>query len=339
MFRIAAALCCVASTLATATPSYAQASRDFYAGKTLEIYAGSSVGAGYDLYARLLSRHIGKYLPGTPNVVVRNMDGAGGLRLANWLYSVAPHDGLAIGTFGRGVAFENLFNPVNAPFDGRKFGWIGSINDEVSVCVSWKSSGVAKFEDLLTHDLTVGATGAGGDSYIFSVLLNSVLGTRLKIVNGYPGGNEISLALERGEVQGRCSWSWSSMKATHGKWIESGQIHVLTQFGLRKHPDLPDVPLAVDLAKTSEQGDTLRLVFARQSMAWPFALPPNTPPARIAELRKAFVAAMTDPALLNEAQAAGYEIRPVTGEEIDRILGETYAIPAAVISHTAALMK
>jgi tripartite-type tricarboxylate transporter receptor subunit TctC len=331
----------LASTMAFAALSSAQAqsSDAFYAGKNLEIYAGSSAGAGYDLYARLLSRHIGKHLPGTPTIVVKNLAGAGGLRLANWLYSVAPRDGSVIGTFGRGVAFESLLNPKSDSFDGRKFGWIGSVNDEVSVCVAWNSSGVDKFEDVFAKELTVGSTGAGGDTFIFSTLLNGVLGAKLKIVSGYPGGNEISLAMERGEVQGRCGWSWSSLSATHAKWVEGGQVRVLAQLGLAKHPDLPNVPLALEFAKSDEQRDSLRLVFARQAMAWPFAAPPGTPAARVQDLRKAFMAALQDPALLADAGKGGFEVRPVSGEDIDTMLGQAFQIPEAVVKRTAGMLK
>ena len=329
---------CTALLGATSGAALAQAS-GFYAGKTLEIYAGSSAGAGYDLYARLVSRHIGKHLPGAPSVVVKNYAGAGGVRLANWLYGVAPRDGLSIGTFGRGVAFETLLNPKAAAFDGRQFSWIGSVNDEVSVCVASNKSDVARFEDVLSRELTVGSTGAGGDTFIFSTLLNAVLGAKLKIVSGYPGGNEISLALERGEVHGRCGWSWSSLSATHAKWVEGGQVRVLAQLGLWKHPDLPNVPLALDFAKTPEQRDALKLVFARQAMAWPFMAPPATPTQRVQELRAGFSGAMKDPALLQEAKAANFEIRPVSGEEIEKILGEAFAIAPDVVARMADMLK
>lgn len=335
MLKTAIVSLCLAWLQVTAPTAEAQTS----AAKGLDIYVGSSAGAGYDLYARLLSRYIGKYLPGNPTIRVINMDGAGGLTLANWLYSVAPHDGQILGTFGRGVAFENLLEPQHASFDGRKFGWVGSMNDEVSVCIAWNTSGVTKFEDLQTKELTVGATGAGGDTYVLANLLNVALDTKLKIVNGYPGGNEISLALERGEVQGRCGWSWSSLKATHMDWIESGQMRVIVQLALNKHPDLPDVPLALDFVKTPEQRDILKLVFARETMAWPFATPPGIPEARLQELRKAFAAATSDPALLSEAKKSDFEIRPVTGEAIDQILDHAYNIPPAIVSRTAALMK
>ncbi len=339
MLKTACAVASLVCLQVSMSSAHAQPAPNFYAGKSIDIYAGSSVGAGYDLYARLLSRHLGKHLAGSPKIIVKNLAGAGGMTLASWLYNVAPRDGLVMGSFGRGVAFEGLLNPKNVALDGRKFGWIGSMNDEVSVCAAWSSSGITRFEDLFTKELAVGATGAGGDTFIFSALLNKVLGTKLKIVNGYPGGNEISLALERGEVLGRCGWSWSSMKATHAKWVESGKVHVLAQLGLNKHPDLPNVPLALEFAKTAEQSDSLKLVFARQAMAWPFAVPPGTPAARVQELRTAFAAATSDISLLNESQTAGLEVRPVMGEEIDRLLGQVYDIPSEVVRRTIEVLN
>lgn len=318
----------------------AQTGAEYYAGKSVELYAGSSAGAGYDLYARLLARHLGRHLSGSTSVVVKNMDGAGGVRLATWLLKAGPQDGLAIGTFGRGIAFDKLFNASHAAaVDGRQFGWIGSMNNEVSVCVAWHTSGVTRFEDLMTRDLTVGATGAGGDTLIFSQVLNTVLGTHLKIVNGYPGGNEISLALERGEVQGRCGWSWSSLKATHQNWVDQRQMYVLAQLGLSKHLDLPNVPLELDFATTQEQRDELRLVFGRQAMSWPFAVPGSVPPERIAYLRRAFNETMIDPEFLKESEKGGFEIRTVRGEEIDRILVEAYGMPPDITGRIATLFE
>ena len=194
----------------------AESPAEFYKGKTVELYIGYSVGGGYDLYARVLARHLGKFIPGHPTVVPKNMEGAGSLRLANWLYRVAPKDGTALGTFGRGTAFDPVLGEPGAQFDGTKFSWIGSANDEVSVCVAWQNTGVTSFNDLLTRDFTVGGTGGSSDTDQFPRIINGVLGTKMRIVSGYPGGNDVVLAMERGEVQGRCGWSWSSVKATHG---------------------------------------------------------------------------------------------------------------------------
>ncbi|MDF2118230.1 tripartite tricarboxylate transporter substrate-binding protein [Roseiarcaceae bacterium H3SJ34-1] len=307
--------------------------------KTLEIYVGTSVGAGYDTYARLLSRSIGQHRPGSPAVVVKNMAGAGGMTLATWLDRVAAKDGSVIGTFGRGIAFERLLNPAKTFPDGRSFNWIGSMNDEVSVCVAMSSSNIKTFEDLQRQPLTVGASGAGGDTFIFPTVLNGVLGTQLKIINGYPGGNEISLAMERGEVAGRCGWSWSSLQALHGDLVSNGKMRVLVQLGLTKHPDLPNVPLAQDFAKTEDQRSALELIFARQAMAWPYAAPPGTPKARVDELRKAFASATADPELLAAAQKSGLEVRPVSGANVEKIVDKAYRTPAPLVKLASELLQ
>ena len=238
--------------LAFASPARAQAPAEFYKGKNVELYIGYSVGGGYDLYARMLARHMGKHIPGNPTVVPKNMEGAGSLRLANWLYRVAPKDGSVFGIIGRGTGFDPLLGNKAAQFDGPKYTWIGSANNEVSICVAWHTSGVTKFEDLLTRELVVGGTSASADTDQFPKIVNGVLGTKMRVVTGYPGGNEVGLAMERGEVQGRCGWSWSSVKSTHQQWYDQKKFAVLVQLALAKHPDLPDVPLVVDLAKTDE---------------------------------------------------------------------------------------
>src|ERR1700688_1370894 len=199
----------------------AKSPAEFYKGKTVEFYIGYSVGGGYDLYARTIARHIGKHIPGNPTVVPKNMEGAGSLRLANWLFRVGPKDGTVIGTIGRGTGFDPILGQQGAQFDGTKFTWLGSANNEVSVCVSWNAtSGITKFEDLLTKEMTVGGTSMSADTDQFPRIVNGVLGTKMRIVSGYPGGNDVVLAMERGEVKGRCGWSWSSVMSTHRAWVE-----------------------------------------------------------------------------------------------------------------------
>src|SRR5215204_629698 len=183
---------------------FAQSPADFYKGKNVDLYIGYSVGGAYDLYARMLARHMGKHLPGNPNVLPKNMEGAGALRLANWLYNVAPKEGTAFGIIGRGTGFDPLLGNTAAKFDATKYTWIGSANNEVSVCVAWHTSPIRKFEDMLTRELIVGGTSTSADTDQFPRITNGVLGTKMKIVTGYPGGNEVGLAMERGEVQGRC---------------------------------------------------------------------------------------------------------------------------------------
>ena len=322
-----------------ATNAQAQGVADFYKGKNVDLYVGYSVGGAYDLYARLLSRHMGKHIPGNPTIIPKNMEGAGSLRLANWLYNVAPKDGTAFGIFGRGTGFDPLLGNNAAKFDATKFNWIGSANNEVSICVAWSTSGVTKFEDLLERQLVVGGTSRSADTDQFPLFLNGVLGTKMKVVTGYPGGNEVGLAMERGEVQGRCGWSWSSVKTTHKKWVDEKKFIILVQLGLDKHPDLPDVPLVVDLANTDEQRQILRLVFARQVMGRPFIAPPGLPQDRVDALRKAFMDTMRDPEYLADAEKTQMEINPVSGEKVQALVKEEYATPPAIAKKAASYLR
>ncbi len=211
----------------SATPAQAQTPAEFYKGRTIEIGISSTVGGGYDAHARMLARHMGKYIPGNPTIVPKNIEGAGGLRLANLLYNTAPRDGTSFGTIYRATAFEPLFGNKAAQFDATQFTWIGSASSEVSLCVSWHASGIATFDDMLTKELVVAHSGAGADAYQFSRIINGVLGTRMRLIGGYRGGNEMLLAMERGEVGGRCGWSWSSVQATRREWIERKQVNLL----------------------------------------------------------------------------------------------------------------
>jgi tripartite-type tricarboxylate transporter receptor subunit TctC len=318
---------------------YAQSPAEFYKGKTVELYIGYSVGGGYDLYARVLARHIGRFIPGNPTVVPKNMEGAGSLRLANWLYRVAPKDGTVFGIIGRGTAFDPVLGEPGAQFDGTKFTWIGSANDEVSVCVAWQTSDIKTFADLRTKELTVGGTGASADTDQFPRIINGVLGTKMRIVSGYPGGNDVVLAMERGEVQGRCGWSWSSVKSTHHAWIDDHKISVLIQLSLAKHADLADVPVVTDLATTDEQRQILKLIFARQTMGRPFLAPPAIPQDRADALRKAFMDTMSDKDFLADAEKAQLEISPVAGDRVQALVEDIYKTPPDIAKQAAALLQ
>ena len=328
-----------AAFISLAASAQAQSPAEFYKGKNVELYIGYSVGGGYDVYARMVARHIGKHIPGNPTVLPKNMEGAGSLRVTNWLYNVAPKDGTVLATIGRGTAFNPVLGLPGSQFEGPKFTWIGSANDEVSICASWHNSGVTKFEDLQTKEIAVGGTGVSDDTVQFPKVLNAVLGTKMKIVSGYPGGNDAVLAMERGEVHGRCGWSWSSVKATHKSWIENKRVNVLIQLALEKHPDLPDVPLVTDLAKTDEQRQILKLIFARQVMGRPFLAPPGIPQDRADALRKAFMDTMKDKDFLAEADKAGLEITAVPGEQIQKLVSEVYATPADIAKKAGAIIQ
>ena len=328
-----------AAALAIAVaPGRAQSVADFYKGRTVDLYIGYSVGGAYDLYARMVARHLGKNIPGNPTVLPKNMEGAGSLRLANWLYNVAPKDGLAMGIIGRGTGFDPLLGNTKAQFDASKFAWIGSANNEVSICVAWTGSGITKFEDMMTKELVVGGTSSSADTDQFPKIVNGVLGTKMKVVTGYPGGNEVGLAMERGEVQGRCGWSWSSVKSTHQKWIEEKKFTTLVQLALEKHPDLPDIPLVIDLAKTDEQRQILKLIFARQVMGRPFLAPPGVPKDRVDALRKAFMDTMTDKEFLADTGKAQMEITPVSGENLEKLVKEVYATPKELADRAASFI-
>lgn len=332
---------CLAAALqlAPASLAFAQSPADFYKGKTVELYIGYSPGGGYDVYGRLLARHIGRHIPGNPTVIVKNMPGAGSLTLANWLYNVGPKDGTVLGTIGRGTGFDPLLGSTRAKFDAAKFNWIGSANNEVSVCVAWHTAGITSFEQVMQKTLVVGGTGSAADTDQFPKVMNGIIGTRFKIVSGYPGGNDIGLAMERGEVSGRCGWSWSSVVATHQHWLDQKKIAVLIQLSLAKHPDLPNVPLVMDYAKTDQHRQMFRLVFARQVMGRPFLAPPGIPRDRVAALRKAFMDTMKDREFLAEAEKGKLEITPVSGDEVQKLVDETERTPKDVAGKVAELIR
>lgn len=314
----------VATTLATPMAVRADAVSDFYEGRQVRLLIGYTAGGGYDTYARLLARHLGKHIPGNPTIVPQNMPGAGSLTLANFLYNVAPKDGSVIGTFGRGMAMEPLLSGQGTRFDASEFSWIGSLNNEVSVCVSWHTSDVRTMEDLETMELIVGGTGSGSDSDIFPTVISNLLDVNMTLISGYPGGNDILLAMERGEVDGRCGWSWSTVLSRSADWLAEDKINLLVQVALAKHPDLPDVPLITDFADSEDELMAMELIFARQVIGRPYLAPPGIPAERHEALRRAFDATARDPEFLADAERIQLEINPVNGEEIDTLIARSY---------------
>lgn len=314
-----------------AAPAAAQDVASFYKGKSVDVYIGYSTGGGYDTYARVLARHMGKHIPGNPSMVPRNMPGAGSLLLTNAIANTLPKDGTVFGTVARAAAFEPLFDNPQAKFDPAKFTWIGSMNNEVSICAFWESAGLKSTEQFMTTPLVVGGTGPGADTDNFPLTMNNVLGTKLKLITGYPGGNDVNLAIERGEVQGRCGWSWSSVKSTRPQWLADKKIFIPVQFALEKHPDLKDVPLILDLAKNERQRQILEVVFSGQPMGRPYVAPPGVPADRVKALREAFNAMMKDPEFLAEADKAKLEIELVTGETVEKIVARVTAMPKDVL--------
>jgi tripartite-type tricarboxylate transporter receptor subunit TctC len=305
---------------------------DFYRGRTVTLVIGYSAAGGYDTYARVVARHLGDHIPGHPTILPQNIEGAGSLRSANYLYNAAAKDGSVIGTFARGMAMEPLIGASHTSFDSRKFTWLGSGTNEVSTCVTWHASPVKTWADALDKPFTVGGEGSGSDPDIFSTIMRNVFGLKLRLVSGYPGTAEITLAIERGEVDGRCGWSYASLKQQHPEWIADKQVNLLVQLALGKSPELPDVPLITDFATNDRQRQILRLVFARQAMARPFLAPPGIPADRKEALRKAFDDTMADPAFLDEAKQRGLEVNPVTGAQIDKLIGDLYQTPPDIVA-------
>jgi len=244
-----------------------------------------------------------------------------------------------IAIVGRGVAMEPLIGTSATQFDARKFTWLGSGTDEVSICVTWHSSPVKAWKDTLATPFTVGGEGSGSDPDIFSLVMRNIFGTKLRLVSGYPGTSEVALAMERGEIDGRCGWSWSSLKLTKPDWITNKQVNIIVQLALQRSPELPNVPLVLDLATTDRQRQILKLVLSRQSMARPFAAPPDLPEDRKAALRTAFDRTMADAEFLAEARQRGLEVNPVSGAEIDKLVSELYQTPADIVAELRAIIS
>jgi len=315
-------------------PASAQSVEEFYKGKTITLSIGFDTGGGYDIYGRLLSRHMGKYIPGRPAIIVQNMPGAGSLRAAQHLFSLAPKDGTALGTFGRQMGIAPLLG-TSAQYDGTKLTWIGSITNEVSTCVAWHTATVKTWADMLEKPITLGGDGPGADPDVFALLYRNVFDAKIKLVSGYHGTTPIILAMERGEVDGLCGYSWSTIRSKHQPWLQAKTINILVQAGLKKDAEIADVPLVLDMAKTEEQRQILKLILTSQETARPFAAPPGLPADRAATLRAAFDATMKDPEFLAEAKKLNLDVNPLSGTTIASLLTELYAMPKSVIEKAA----
>lgn len=322
------------TSAATAAPTQdpTAAVAAFYSGKTVKIVIGYPPGGGYDTYARTLSAHIGRHIPGNPTVIVENMDGAGSLKALNYLYTAAPKDGTVFGTFGRGLPEAELRGDEGVAFKSKEMTWIGSMNEEVSVCVVRATSPVKSLEDATKQTVTVGATGPNDDTGFFPRVLNSLVGTKFDVKMGYPGGTDVLLAMERGEVMGRCGWSWSSVISTKKNWIDEKYVTILTQMSTNKHPDLPNVPLATDLIKNPDDKQILEIIFARQAMGRPYAGPPGIPAERAKALQDAFEKTMADKEFLAAAAKAKQEINPANAATVKKIIDKIFATPPALVA-------
>jgi tripartite-type tricarboxylate transporter receptor subunit TctC len=323
---------CLITSLTLGAGCRADGVADFYKGKTITLFVGYTAGGGYDALARITARHMSRYIPGNPNIVVVNEPGAGTLMLANRLYNVAPRDGTQFGIIARGMATEPLIGASYVMFDPSKFSWLGSAANEVSLCVTYGGAAVKTWRDALTTPFTVGGAGSGSDPDVFANVLRNLFGVKDRLVTGYPGTPELSLAMERGEIDGRCGWSWASIKWEKGDWVAGNKLNVLVQMALAKAPDLPHVPLITDVAQNDEQRQILKLVFSRQVTGRPFVAPPGLPPDRKQALRIAFDQTMQDADFRRESQNNGIEINSVAGADIDALIAELYRLPPDVVA-------
>ena len=324
------------AALALAGPAGAQSVEEFYKGKTISLVIGYSAGGGYDAYARLVARHMGDHIPGKPTIVPRNMPGAAGRVASAWVYNVAPKDGTVLATADQSLALAQAMGE-KLQFDTTKFIYIGNPSAENNTTVTWHTSPVKTIEDAKKQEIAVGATG-GSTSSQYPLAMNAVLGTKFKVIMGYPGGNDINLAMERGEVAGRGSNSWASWKATRAEWLKDNKINILVQIGLRKAPDLPDVPLLMDLAANPDDRAVLRLLSSPSQIGRPIFTTPGVPEDRVKALRNAFDVTVKDPAFLEEAKKAGLEIDPVSGSELQEVVGEIVATPEAIAKRLGAII-
>ncbi|HEY4134199.1 MAG TPA: tripartite tricarboxylate transporter substrate-binding protein [Alphaproteobacteria bacterium] len=312
----------------------------FYKGQNLRLILSAGEGGGYGTYAFAIKPYFEKYLPGHPTIIIQHMQGAGGVVAANWLGNVAAKDGSVMALLHRGaVSITPLFGAQGIKYDPSKFGWIGSMNSEISVCASWFTSPIKTFEDLKKQPLIVGGLGPGSDTDIMPNMINNLFGTQMKLVTGYNSGGAIQLAVERGELQGRCGWSVSSIIATKPDWITEKKLNFLVQIGVDKHESLPDVPLLSELASDQETKDILEVIVSPQLMGRPFLTPQDIPPARLAALRKAFDDAMADPGFIADANKAKLEYSHVSGQRIEDVVKHLYSLPRPIIDKASAAIE
>jgi tripartite-type tricarboxylate transporter receptor subunit TctC len=317
----------------------AQTVEKFYRGKSITMLVGGGAGGGYDTYARIFARHMAKHIPGNPNIIAKNMPAAAGLAAAGTLYTTADKDGATIAAFTNGAAMDPLFGNPSARYDAQRFNWLGSIGKLQNVCATWHLSPVKTIGAARSREVIVAAAGATSNTAIVPRTLNALIGTRFKVIAGYDTGAGLTLAVERGEAEGICGLSWSTMKASRPHWIRDKLLNVIVQMGLDKLADLPDVPSALDLVSDPESRQVLELILIRQEAGRPFAAPPGVPADRVAVLRRAFETTLGDAEFRTDADKAQLEIEPLTSGEIEQLLAKAYGAPKPIVQKAAALVE
>ena len=334
---LVALLSIAGASLGATQTARADAVSDFYRGRTVEIVVGTGPGGGYDLNARLVSRHIGRFTPGAPRAIVTNTMGAGGITAANLLFNVSARDGSVIGTFSNALLTAPLLTSGAIKFEPRRFHFIGSVSREDGVCVTSRESGVASWSDLLKTEVVIGTTAPGTTTFMYPTMLRNLFGARFRIVSGYPDGSSIVLALERGESQAICQ-TFSSLNAQHPEWIPERKVHPIVVLGLEPNPRLKDAPLVMDLARSEEERRKLKVMLAPTAAGRPFLLPPDAPADRVAALRRAFDAMTQDADFRSDAAKLRIDVEPMGGEAIHRLLEEIYGSPKETIDSVRSLM-
>jgi len=320
-------------------PAAAQSVADFYAGKRINVVIGFGSGGGYDQYARVFARHMGDFIPGKPTLVPQSMPGAGSRKAANWLYNVAPKDGTTLAMLGQNTATDQALKAEGVQFDVRNFFWIGNMVVVNNTLAVWHTSGVKTIEEATKKQLNIGGTGAASPSVIYPQVANNLLGTKFKIIAGYPGGGDVNLAMERGELDGRGSNSWASWKSTQADWLRDKKVNILFQVGPAREPDLPDVPLLTELAKTPDQKKVFEVLSADVSVGRPFLTTPGVPATRVAALRKAFDDTIKSKPFLADAEKMKMDISPMSGVELQKIVSATVEMPESIIALVKAAIE
>ena len=322
-----------------AVPAVAQ--QDFYAGKQINMLIGSGVGGGYDAYARLVVRHLPKYLPGNPKIVAQNMPAAGSIVAMNLLANTAPRDGLTIGAVQNHIGVEPIMGvtgPVsNAKYDGRRMNWIGSTAKEFPVIVMWHKSGITEFKQLMQREVIVGSSGVATSDAVYARIMNELIGTKFRLIDGYKGNPEMILATEQGEMAGRAGWFLSSLMSTQKQPLDEGKLKIIAQVALEKHPAI-NAPLVGEFLDSVEKKKLLDFSLSWLPMGRPYVAPPEVPADRVKLLRDGFMKAMKDPELLAEAEKQNLEIMPMAGEDINALLDRLYATPKEVVEKVRDIM-
>ena len=330
-------ICALALVIAALEARHAKADDDIYKGKTLTIITSTGPGGSYDVTARALARHMPRHIPGTPTMIVQNMPGGGNVLATNYMFMIAPKDGTTIATIENGIPLHQVLDGQGVRYDVSKFNWLGSTGPENQAVFAWNSAGVRTLKDVMAREVTLGGTGAGSSIVIYPIAMNAVLGTKFKIVMGYKSSEEVTLAVQRGEVQAR-SDGLSTIARQHPDWIKDGTVDFLAVVGLKRDKLLPAIPLAMEFAKNEEDRETLQLICSPTALGRPYLAPPEVAADRVKILRSSFMATLKDSEFLDEAKKLHLDIDPMGPEEVTKVIAQTIDAPPVVVAKAKVAM-